>query len=140
MVSSGYTLAQVDDVPLLRMGEIDDVPDDFAPLGVQNLDEEELNTEEMKVKLWYIPPGERMGTHGHTTQEEFYFVLEGNFRVDIGSPGDTDTHQVGPGTVFAASPEVARGYENIGDHEGRILVVSAPNVSEGGIPEREMGE
>lgn len=140
MASVGYAIGEVDDVPLLRMEEIDDVPEEFAPLGVQNLDDEELDTEEMKVKVWHIPSGERMGTHGHATQEEFYFVLEGTFRINIGPPGETNTHQAGPGTVFAASPEVARGYKNIGDEEGRILVVSAPNVSEGGIPEREMKE
>lgn len=80
-----------------------------------------------------------MGTHGHPTQEEFYYVIDGTFRVHIGPPGKTDTHEVGPGTVWAASPEVARGYENIGDEDGRVLVVAAPNVPKGGIPESELG-
>lgn len=117
------------------MAEIDGIPEKFDRIGVQNLDEEYLETEEMRVKLWHIPPDERMGIHGHRTQEEFYYVLEGTFRVHIGAPGGTDTHEVGPGTVFAASPNVARGYENIGDGDGRVLIVAAPNVSEGGIPE-----
>lgn len=140
MVTSGYTIAHVDDVSLTRMAERDDVPDEFNRIGVKNVDDEQLETEEMKVKVWHIPPGERMGVHGHPTQEEFYYVLDGTFRVYIGSPGDTDTYDVGPDTVFAASPDVARGYENIGDENGRVLVVAAPNVPEGGIPEPELGE
>lgn len=140
MGSDGYTVAHVDEVPLVRMAEIDEVSEKFDRIGVQNLDEERLDTEEMKVKIWHIPPGEEMGVHGHPTQEEFYYVLEGTFRVVIGPPGETDTYEVGPGSVFAAGPDVARGYENVGEEGGRVLVVAAPNVSEGGIPEHEMRE
>lgn len=140
MVTSEYNVAHVDEIPVIRMAEIDDVPEKFDRIGVQNLDEERLATEEMKVKVWHIPSGEQMGIHGHSTQEEFYYVLDGTFRVHIGPPGETEIHDVGPGTVFAASPDIARGYENIGDDEGRVLVVAAPNVSESGIPEKELRE
>ncbi len=140
MVDSRYNVTHVDDVPIIRVAEIDEVSEKFAPLGVQNLDEVALETEEMKVKLWHIPPGEQMGSHGHSTQEEFYYVLEGTFRVEIGRPGDTDAHEVGPGAAFAASPDIARGYENIGDEDGRVLTVAAPNVPEGGIPEADLVE
>lgn len=140
MVESGYSVTHVDDVSILRMAEVDDVPEKFDRISVQNLDDEELGTEEMKVKVWHIPPGEHMGVHGHPSQEEFYYVLEGQFRVHIGPPGETDTYEIGTGSVFAASPEIARGYENIGDDSGRVLVVAAPNVPEHGIPEGELKE
>ena len=140
MVTSGYNITHVDDVPLTQMAEIEAVDEKFNRLGVQNLDEEKLGTEEMKVKIWIIPPGERMGVHGHPTQEEFYYILEGYFRISLGPPGKTDTLEAGPGMVFAASANVARRYENIGEENGRVLTVAAPNVSEGGIPEQEMIE
>lgn len=140
MVTTGYNVAHVEDVPVVRMAEIDEVAEKFDRLGVQNLDEAALDTEEMKVKLWHVPPGERMGVHGHPTQEECYYVLDGQFRVHIGPPGATETHEARPGAVFAASPDVARGYENVGEEPGRVLAVAAPNVPERGIPEHELGE
>lgn len=138
MVANGYAITHVRDIPVLRMADIDEVPDQFDRLGVQNIDEQHLATEEMKVKIWHVPPGERLGPHGHRRQEEVYYVLEGIFQVSIGQPGETDTYEAEPGTVFAVSPEMVRGYENIGDEPGRVLVVAAPNVDEGGIPEHEM--
>lgn len=140
MVESGYRVAHVEDVPILRMAEVEDVPDEFDQLGVVNLDEEALGTEEMWVKIWDVPPGSRMGIHGHTSQEEFYYVIRGTFDVHIGPPGATDTHRVEAGAVFAASPGVARGYENVGEEPGRVLVVAAPKVEEGGTPEQELME
>lgn len=140
MVEPGYRVAHVEDVPVLRMGEVGDVAEEFDQLGVRNLDEDALGTEEMWVKVWAVPPGARMGTHGHATQEEFYYVISGTFDVHIGPPGDTDTHRVGAGAVFAASPGIARGYENVGEEPGRVLVVAAPKVDEGGIPEGELIE
>lgn len=138
MVRTGYTVSHVDDVDVVRMAEIEEVHEKFDPLGVQIIDETALGTEEMKIKLWHVPPGETMGTHGHPTQEEFYYILEGRFAITIGPPGQTETYRGRPGTVFAASPDIARGYENNGEEEGRVLVVAAPNVSESGIPEDEL--
>lgn len=135
-----YALARVEAVPLLRMAEVAEVPEEFDGLGVRNLDREALGTDEMKVKVWRVPPGDRMGVHGHSTQEEVYYVLDGRFEVRIGPPGETERREVGPGTVFAAGPGVARGYENVGDVVGRVLVVAAPNVEDRGIPEDELGE
>lgn len=140
MVESGYNVSSVDDVSVIRMEEVEDVPEEFDRIGVQHLDEKTLGTEEMKVKVWNIPSGERMGVHGHPSQEEFYYVLEGQFRVHIGPPGDSDSYEVGTGGIFAASPEIARGYENIGDEPGRVLVIAAPNVPEHGIPEADLEE
>lgn len=140
MVESGSAITHVGHVPIVRMAEIEDVPEKFDRLGVRHLDEEALGTEAMKVKVWHVPPGDRMGKHGHPTQEECYYVLQGEFEVYLGPPGETETHDAGPGTVFVASPDVARGYENVGDEAGRVLVVAAPNVAEPGIPESELGE
>lgn len=138
MARTGYTVSHVEDVDVVRMAEIDAVHEKFDELGVQNLDEDRLETKEMKVKIWHVPPGESMGTHGHPTQEEFYYILEGEFEVTIGPPGETETYQGRPGTIFTADPDIARGYENIGARAGRVLVIAAPNVAEGGIPEHEM--
>lgn len=89
----------------------------------------------MKVKMWHISPGDRMGIHGHPSQEEFSYVLDGPFPVYIGPSGETDSQQAGPGAVVAASPEVARGYENIGKEPAGMRTGAAPSVPEARIPE-----
>lgn len=137
MVESGYALTHVDDVPVTHMADIEDMPKKFHPLDVRNVDEV-LETEKMKVKMWYIPSGSVMGAHGHSQQEELYYVLQGTFSLRIGPPDNIETVEVKTGAFFAASPEVVRGYENVGEEEGRVLVVSSPNVDEPGIPEPEM--
>lgn len=137
MVESDYSVVHRDDAPVVSMADVDEVPEEFDPLTVRNVDEA-LQTEELTVKVWTVPPGAHMGVHGHERQEECYYVLRGTFEVEVGPPGDTETVEAGPGTFFAASPEVARGYENVDDEIGTVLVVSAPKVEDRGIPEAEM--
>lgn len=140
MVESGYNITHIDDIETLLMADIDEVEEEYDAIGVKNLDEQELGTENMKAKIWEIPPGERMGIHGHSEQEEFYFILDGTFEVSLGPPGQTESYEVQPGGAFSASPEVALGYENISQEVGRVLVVAAPRVEERGIPEAELIE
>lgn len=140
MGEPAYGVTHVEDVEVRRMADVDGVPAEYDRLGVRNLDEAALPTTETKVKLWGLPPGERMAPHGHGTQEEVYYVLAGRFELRIGPPGRTERREVGPGTVFAAAPGVVRGYENVGDEPGRVFVVAAPAVDEGGIPPEELGE
>ncbi len=127
-----YAVADLTNVPVTSMADVPAVHDEFDPLDVLDVDEA-LSTDRLRPKVWRVPPGERMGAHGHETQEEFYHVLRGRFAVRIGLPGDTE-----PGTAFAASSDVVREYENVGEEPGLVLVVAAPPVDEGGIPEAEM--
>lgn len=138
MVESGYSVTTVDGIPTVRMDDVDEVSDEFAAIGVKNIDDEELETEEMKVKVWDIPPGAKMGLHGHSSQEEFYYILRGTFELYVGGPDEFETYEMEPGGMFAVSPEIARSYTNIGDKVGKVLVVAAPNVSERGIPVKDL--
>lgn len=67
MVESGYNIAQIREVPVVRMAEIEEVPEEFDTIGVRNVDEERLETEEMKVKVWSIPPPRRADGHSWTS-------------------------------------------------------------------------
>jgi mannose-6-phosphate isomerase-like protein (cupin superfamily) len=137
MVESGYAVVDRQDAPVTHMADVEAVHDEFDALDVRNVDEP-LATEEMKVKVWTIPPGKRMGAHGHERQEELYYVLQGTFDLRIGPPDEAETVQVDEGTFFAASPGLVREYTNVGEDDGRVLVVAAPNVDEDGIPEHEL--
>lgn len=133
----GVRVPHVDEVPVTSTADVEAVYEEFDGLDVRDVDEA-LGTEEMKVKVWRSPPGETIGVHGHSRQEELYYVLDGTFSVRIGPLDDTETVEVGPGAFFAASPEMVREYESTGTEDGVVLVVAAPNVDEGGIPEHEM--
>ena len=139
MVENGQGVVEsLDAVDPIDMAALEDVPEQFDPLSVRNVSEA-LGVEASKVRVWEVPPGAYMGIHGHETQEEVYHVLSGRFAVDLGPPGETERVELEPGAFFAASPETARGYRNVGTEPGRMLVVAAPNVDEDGIPEDELG-
>lgn len=137
MVESGHAVVEADDVPVVSMADVEEVPEQFDPLSVRNV-WDALGTDELKLSVWELPPGAHMGAHGHERQEECYYVLEGRFRVEVGPPGETETHEVGPGAAFAADPDVVRRYENVGEGTGRVLVAAAPNVEDRGIPAEEL--
>ena len=137
MTDEGYAVAPLEAVPVTDMADVAAVPERFDPLDVHDVDEP-LGTTASKPKVWTVPPGAHMGAHGHPTQEEVYLVLAGRFEVRIGPPGEAEACEAGPGTLFRAAPHVARGYENVGEGPGRVLVVAAPNVEEDGIPAPEL--
>ncbi|MFB6180112.1 MAG: cupin domain-containing protein, partial [Halorientalis sp.] len=85
---------------------------------------------EMVVNVWYYDPGEEMPHHAHNDQEELFYVLEGEFELILGKEGDTERETVGPGAFYAAGPGVGHGHKNVGDEEGAILAVGAPNVAD----------
>ena len=138
-IEEGYAVAPLEAVPVTDMADVEAVPEQFDPLDVRDVDEA-LGTAALKPKVWTVPAGAYMGAHGHPTQEEVYLVLAGRFEVRIGPPGEEETREAGPGTLFRAAPHVARGYENVGEGPGRVLVVAAPNVEERGIPAAELGD
>lgn len=119
-----YHVTRLADVDEQSMVGIDQFPDRYRMLS------EALGLSEMRANVWYFDPGEELVFHAHETQEELVFVLEGEFELTVGHPGETETHDLGPGSVYAASPDVGRGIENLGDTEGSVLAVGAPAVDD----------
>lgn len=99
--------------------------DEFRNLSMVPIDDA-LGAEHLQIKLWYFDPGDEIIYHAHTDQEELYYVLEGEFSLKLGDPGDPDFEEVGPGTFYVAGPKTGHGHRYIGDATGVILAIGAP--------------
>jgi len=125
-MEDGYDTVSSEDVPRVDLSEALDGM--FEP-DVQRV-QSELDLDEMVVNIWHFEEGESLMHHRHDEQEEFYYVLDGEFEIKFGEPGDTDLRRVGTGDMFAASPEVGRGYRCVSEGGGSVLAVGAPNVTD----------
>ncbi|WP_435077202.1 cupin domain-containing protein [Halococcus sp. AFM35] len=129
-----YGIVRTDDVRVSDLSEVDEIPPD---LDVRSLDEA-LGTDEMNVKLWYFDPGEEIQYHAHSEQEELYYILEGEFSVKVGPSGEEETHEVGPGTFYAAGPETGHGHQYMGDDRGIVLAIGTPAVEDPGLDPHDL--
>ncbi|MFU8866663.1 cupin domain-containing protein [Natronococcus sp.] len=128
-----YEVVHTDDVPLTDLSEIDEVPSDLQMRAIDDF----LPSEHVQLKLWYFEPGEEIRYHAHAEQEELYFALEGKFELTLGHDGETERRKIEAGAFWLARPEVGHGHRNVGDEEGIVLAVGAPNVED---PGRDPGE
>lgn len=129
-----YGVVHSDDVRLTDLSEIEEIPPD---LDIRSLDDA-LGTEELNVNLWYFDPGEEIQYHAHSEQEELYYVLEGEFSLKLGRSGEEEFVEVGPGTFYAAGPEVGHGHRYLGDDQGIILAIGAPAVEDPGLDPHDL--
>lgn len=129
-----YAYVHEDDVPRIDLSEDDEIPPDHDILPVDDA----LGLEEMRAKVWYIDPGEGIGYHAHSEQEELFHVVEGTFSLKLGRSGETETVEAGPGTWWAASAMVGHGHRNVGDETGVVLAFGAPAVEDEGLDPHEI--
>lgn len=129
-----YEVVETEDVPVTDLSEIEGIPPD---LNIRDIDAF-MGLENLKTKIWYFEPGEEIQYHAHSEQEEFYYVLEGKFSLKLGRSGETEIREVGPGTFWAAGPEIGHGHRYIGDDKGAILAIGAPPVTDPGLNPHEL--
>ena len=129
-----YEIVHTDDVRVTDLAEIDEIPPD---LGVRSVGDT-LGTDEMNVNLWYFDPSEEVQYHAHGEQEELYYVLTGEFEVKVGRSGEETVREVGPGTFYAAGPEIGHGHRYLGDEQGIILAIGAPGVDDPGLDPHDL--
>jgi mannose-6-phosphate isomerase-like protein (cupin superfamily) len=65
-----------------------------------------------------VPPGQSTGAHAHNG-DEHHVVLTGRWRMTQGD----HTVELGPGDYLAWDPTIPHDVENIGDEDGRILII-----------------
>ena len=123
-----HEVAELSEVPITDLGEVEEVPVDLDVRSVG----EALGLEELRAHVWYFEPGDEIGYHAHGTQEEVYFVVEGEFEVTLGPPDETETRTVGPGDFWAAGPETGHAHRCISDDGGTVLAIGAPAVEDMG--------
>lgn len=119
-----YEVTDVEDVDLIEMDALDQFPSGHKQLTAA------LGLEESHLNIWYYEPGDQTEYHAHLDQEEVFYILDGEFELTLGDPEDPETRTVGPGTVYAAGPEVGHGHEYVGDDQGVVLAVGAPPVDD----------
>ncbi len=129
-----YEVLDTEDVDVTDLSDVAEIPPDLdiRPVG------DGLGLDEMNVTVWYFEPGEGIGYHAHSEQEELYYVLEGQFSLKLGPSGETETHEVGPGAFWAAGPETGHGHRYLGDDRGAVLAIGAPPVEDPGLDPHEL--
>jgi mannose-6-phosphate isomerase-like protein (cupin superfamily) len=65
-----------------------------------------------------VPPGESTGAHSHFG-DEHHVILSGRWRM---TQGDHSV-ELGPGDYLAWDPTIPHDVQNIGDEEGRVLII-----------------
>jgi len=131
-----YEVVDTDDVPVTDLSEVDEIPPDLAirPVGSQ------LGLDEMRATLWYFEPGEEIQYHAHSEQEEFFYVVEGEFSLKLGPSGEEEYVDVDDGAFWAAGPETGHGHRYVGDDTGVVLAIGAPNVDDPGLDPHSLDE
>ncbi|RNC80325.1 MAG: cupin domain-containing protein [Phycisphaera sp.] len=67
-------------------------------------------------------PGEGVGLHTHSDEDELVYLLEGEIEVTLGDTTMTAT----PGTCALLPKDIPHGYVNIGNSPSRLLAVLLP--------------
>lgn len=124
-----YEVVDPDEVEITDLSAVEEVPPN---LDIRQIDRA-LGLENVRVKLWYFNPGEEIRYHAHSNQEEIYYVLKGEFSLKLGKSGNEEYVEVGPGTFYAAGPEVGHGHRYLGDERGVVLAIGAPAVNDPGL-------
>jgi quercetin dioxygenase-like cupin family protein len=67
-----------------------------------------------------LPSGYESRYHYHDEQEETYFVHQGEVEFRF---GDGERRRLGPGGVVRVSPQIHRGFKNVGDGDAIVVVI-----------------
>jgi len=131
-----YEVLDTEDVPVTDLSDVEGVPPDLdiRPVG------QHMGLENLHVTLWYFEPGEEIQYHAHSEQEEFYYVVEGEFSLKLGRSGEEEFVDVGPGAFWAAGPKTGHGHRYTGDDEGVVLAIGAPAVEDPGLDPHSLDE
>lgn len=73
-----------------------------------------------------IRPGEGPPLHLHRGHDEYFFVLEGTYQLQVGDQEQT----IGPGTLAFVPRGTPHGFKNISDAPGRLLEWTIPGDNE----------
>lgn len=131
-----YEVVDTEDVPVTDLSEIESLPPD---LEIRDIDAV-LGTENMIVRIWYFEPGDEISYHAHSEQEELYYIIKGEFSLKLGKSGETEIVEAGPGTFYAAGPKTGHGHRYVGDDEGIVLAIGAPDVHDPGLNPHQLDE
>ena len=73
-----------------------------------------------------IKPGEGPPPHRHHDREEYFYIVDGSFRLSVSGREET----VGPGTLVFVPRGTVRAFTNIGTTPARVLEWTIPGSNE----------
>src|ERR1041384_1119053 len=73
-----------------------------------------------------LKPGEGPPPHLHRDREEFFYVIEGTYRMSVNGAEST----IGPGTLVFVPRGTVHAFSNIGETAGRLLEWTIPGTNE----------
>ena len=102
-------------------------PEQAVPVKAFGLDLTVLLTTEatdgaISVLIANHKPGEGPPDHVHFSQEEIFFILEGNYELTV----DGETSTIGAGTIVFIPRNVVHRFKNVGETTARMLDWSLP--------------
>lgn len=76
--------------------------------------------------LWedVVPPGAGVPPHTHAREDEAFYVLSGEFVIEL--EGEPAPHRVAPGGFFFGARGRRHAYRNVSNEPARLLVLSVP--------------
>lgn len=131
-----YDYVSTDDVPITDLSEIDAVPPGHDIRAVGRV----LGCHNMTANIWYFEQDDEIGFHAHESQEELFYVLDGEFSVKLGRSGEEEVVEMSEGDFWVAAPMIGRGHRCISDDGGTILAIGAPNVEDPGLDPHELDD
>lgn len=129
-----YAVVHLEDAPLVDLAANDSFPPDQFVRAV----DEELGIEHVHMKVWYFEPGEEIQYHAHAEQEEFFYIIEGEFSIKVGRSGEEEYIEAGPGTFYSAGPGIGHGHRYVGDDRGAVLSVGVPPTRDPGLDPHQL--
>jgi uncharacterized cupin superfamily protein len=108
------------------VGHIDDMGEGYGFRKVRRA----VGVTEFGVNAIVMPARFSAGYHYHETQQELYFLHQGQMEIEF---GDGTRHALRPGSVARVDAATVRRLHNTGDEDAVILVVGA----EGGYVGRD---
>jgi mannose-6-phosphate isomerase-like protein (cupin superfamily) len=82
----------------------------------------EMGVEGFGVNAIVMPAGYDSGFHFHDTQEELYFVVEGEFEITF---GDGSSHRLAAGGLARVDAATHRKLQNVGDGDATYICIGA---------------
>lgn len=101
-----------------RVVVLADRPHRDAPGGAEVTEVDAGTSRDVCILEVSVPPGHSTGVHAHQG-DEHHLILAGRWRMTQGE----HEYELGPGDYIAWDPTVPHDVENVGDDDGRLLVI-----------------
>lgn len=109
------------DLDDLDQHELDGVEPTLKSIGY------ELRPEKMRPNVWLYDEGDANNRHKHESQEELYYLIDGNLTVET----EEEDYELSTGEFLLVAPDIWRRV--VASEESTLLVVGAPSDADDAI-------